>query len=82
VYPHFLAHAACSGALCPTGLLCVRVQTGIQTNFRMTNTNLGAELASFVAAYGTHYREPTRPGGQCLLSADAQHRRQLCTAAV
>jgi hypothetical protein len=80
VYPHFLACACLLWYSMPYWPP-VCLQTGIQTNFQMTNANLGAELASFVAAYGTHYREPARPGGLHPLSAEAEHRRQRCTVA-
>jgi hypothetical protein len=50
--------------------ICVSccVQAGIAANFQITNPTLGAQLASYVAAYGTHYRES---GRQMVLSLTA-----------
>ena len=44
----------------------------MKTKFQMTDPTMSAQLATYVAAYGTHYREPLQlhrlqPMRQCML---------------
>ena len=64
-------HARPFDVCLPCTLHCGAVfpgQAGIATDFQITNPTLGAQLASYVAAYGPHYRES---GRQMVLSLTA-----------